>query len=110
MKYVRPDGIINGMFKDFFDPDTLHLFLDGIAEPAMELASPDSVTGPHLTNMPPSVTAHGDRWYSDGTCNWGRNIERLTRSQGDKDMALKAVAAITQDKCRSPLKPSSPDG
>ncbi|KAJ1140605.1 hypothetical protein NDU88_006954 [Pleurodeles waltl] len=81
--------------KDFYDLDALRLFLDGLEEHDMKFAPADSETASSLSIGPPTVAALRGHWYPNSARKRGRDMERLARSQSDRDKALKEVEAIT---------------
>ncbi|KAJ1205685.1 hypothetical protein NDU88_001113 [Pleurodeles waltl] len=100
--------------RDFFEPAELCSFLDGISAKPMDQDSKPCTTSPlllcdslqHADDDPSIFCSHS------ATHKRGRFLDRPPRSQDVRDVALQAVADITQgllrDKSRSPLKHTSP--
>ena len=109
----------DGRSKDFFDPDDLCLFLEGLTSQAIGTAtmnpqSPSDDPSSAEPPLPSPTTSDSRRCNDGGKHGRGRDAERLPRSEDGRDLALQAVTALTHDqrrgKCRSPLKPTIPDG
>ncbi|KAJ1130421.1 hypothetical protein NDU88_008774 [Pleurodeles waltl] len=101
----------DGISKNFYKPDILCTFLDGLTERDTDLTL---LVPEHALRPSPSPgSVCGDRWCTDVTRHTGKDVERLGSSQVDRSMAVKAVVAITsdhnRDKSQSRLKPQKPD-
>ncbi|KAJ1120658.1 hypothetical protein NDU88_008820 [Pleurodeles waltl] len=95
---------------DFFDPEDLRLFQDGLLAQAMDMTSSASPSGPHSDSLTVPPPPDGRSRSNGGPHHTDRDPEKLLRPHGDRDQALQAVAHHTQppdrDKPCSPLKPT----
>ncbi|KAJ1120831.1 hypothetical protein NDU88_008980 [Pleurodeles waltl] len=103
----------NGVYKDFYNPEDLRIFLDSFQnqtkDPATSNRSQDTMED--NGHIPSSGLEKGNTdWYDSDNCSRGRDLERLTRAHDDRGQVPHAVAAHTQlserDKSRSQLKPT----
>ncbi|KAJ1196300.1 hypothetical protein NDU88_000171 [Pleurodeles waltl] len=102
----------NGASKDFYDPEDLRSFLDGLSFTDSSTSTPHRDTTAADQNTPSHDLALGGSGSDHQLplpCHKGRDLERLLHSHNNKGQALHAVALHTQvadrDKSRSPLKP-----
>ncbi|KAJ1200491.1 hypothetical protein NDU88_004315 [Pleurodeles waltl] len=105
----------NSVYKDFYNPEELRLFLDSFQHQPMDSIStsrPQDASGDDEVSgtFPPGLEKESTTQYDANTCQRGRDLERLARSHDDRGQVLHAVAVHTQlserDKFRSPLKPT----
>ncbi|KAJ1215648.1 hypothetical protein NDU88_003256 [Pleurodeles waltl] len=101
-----------GQSKGFYDMEDMHLFLDGLMATAMDLNP--SILPSELLEDPlgtqSSYTPEDGCNSGDGMSRHrGRDLERLSRPQSDRNQTLLAVAQHIQppdrDKTCTPLKP-----
>ncbi|KAJ1134862.1 hypothetical protein NDU88_001308 [Pleurodeles waltl] len=105
----------NGVSRDFFDPDDLQVFLEGLPNQTQSTDTASPIRSQDLLGSLPSVT-HSTPAPEDmgrtsaGPQPRGRDLERLMKSHDDRGQVLQAVAMHMQiadrDKSRSPLKPT----
>ncbi|KAJ1161673.1 hypothetical protein NDU88_002156 [Pleurodeles waltl] len=104
----------NGVFKDFYNPKELRLFLDSFQPQPMDptiTSRPHDISGDNEGNgaFPSGMEKVNTALYDTDASQRGRDMERLAKSHDDRGQVLHAVAAHTQlserDKSRSPLKP-----
>ncbi|KAJ1177597.1 hypothetical protein NDU88_002850 [Pleurodeles waltl] len=102
----------NGISKNFYDPEDLRSFLDGLSltdsstlTPHRDMMTTDQNTP--LQDLAPGGS--GSDHQSVILCPRGRDLERLLHSHDDRGQVLHVVALHTQvadrDKSCSPLKP-----
>ncbi|KAJ1148909.1 hypothetical protein NDU88_001733 [Pleurodeles waltl] len=105
----------NGVSKDFYDPEDLQMFLDGLQHQIQSMDREPS-TRPldplgTLSGVASSASAPEDKGRpATDSHPRGRDLERLTKSYDDRGQVLQVVAMHTQiadsDNSRSPLKPT----
>ncbi|KAJ1210477.1 hypothetical protein NDU88_005841 [Pleurodeles waltl] len=102
----------NGASKDFYDPEDLRSFLDGLSLTDSSTSTPHRDTTVADQNTPSHDLAPGGSGSAHQIslpCPRGRDLERLLHSHDDRGQVLHAVALHAQladrDKSRSPLKP-----
>ncbi|KAJ1101661.1 hypothetical protein NDU88_006727 [Pleurodeles waltl] len=102
----------NGVSQDFFDPEDLRSFLDGLQPmDTSVLLSHQDIPVPDQNTLPQGSApgASGTDRHSTVSHPRGRDLERLMTSHDDRGQVLHAVALYTQvadrDKSCSPLKP-----
>ncbi|KAJ1181044.1 hypothetical protein NDU88_006255 [Pleurodeles waltl] len=106
----------NGASKDFYDPEDLRSFLDGLSLMDSSTPTPHRDTMVADQNTPSHDLAPGGSWSVHQpplSYPRGRDLERLLNNHDDRGQVLQAVALHTQvadrDKSRSPLKaPAEP--
>ncbi|KAJ1110500.1 hypothetical protein NDU88_007851 [Pleurodeles waltl] len=98
--------------KDFYDPEDLRSFLDGLSLTVSSTLTPHRDMMATDQNTPSQDLApgrSGSGHQSALPCPRGRDLERLLHSHDNRGQVLHAVALHTQvadrDKSRSPLKP-----
>ncbi|KAJ1170900.1 hypothetical protein NDU88_002771 [Pleurodeles waltl] len=99
----------NGVSKDFYNPEDLQIFLDGLQPQSMDTATPDWPLRPSSddrSTSPPTTNKGGpDRFEPDHRLR-GRDLERFAKTHDARVQVLQAVALHTQlsdrDKSRSP--------
>ncbi|KAJ1113992.1 hypothetical protein NDU88_002232 [Pleurodeles waltl] len=101
----------NGISKDFYDPEDLRSFLDGLSLTDSSTLSPHRdmmATDPNISSQDLAPGESGSGYQSVIPCPRGRDLERLLHSHDDRGQVLHAVALHTQaadrDKSCSPLK------
>ncbi|KAJ1155904.1 hypothetical protein NDU88_008629 [Pleurodeles waltl] len=107
---------LDGKSRDFFEPMDLCSFLDGLSIEPMDHDPAAFTTSPPLLcdSILYGEADHSDFRIHTATHKRGRILDRPPRSKDGRDMALQAVADITQgplrdrDKSLSPLKSKSP--
>ncbi|KAJ1162629.1 hypothetical protein NDU88_003097 [Pleurodeles waltl] len=104
----------NGVSKDFYDPEDLRLFLDGLQHQTQSMDTASSIQPQDPLGPLPGVTSSASAPEDTGRPTTdshprGRDQERLTKSYDNRGQVLEVVAMHTQiadrDKSRSPLKP-----
>ncbi|KAJ1199166.1 hypothetical protein NDU88_003006 [Pleurodeles waltl] len=102
----------NGASKDFYDPEDLRSFLDGLSLTDSSTLTPHRDRMVADQNNPSHDRAPGGSGSAHQLslpCPKGQDLERLLHSHDDRGQVLHAVALHTQvadrDKSRSPLKP-----
>ncbi|KAJ1123096.1 hypothetical protein NDU88_001569 [Pleurodeles waltl] len=102
----------NGVSKDFYDPEVLRSFLDGLS--LMGTSNPipprdPMVADQNTSSQDPSPGGSGSARHPPLSHPRGRDLERLINSHDDRGQVLHAVVLHTKvadrDKSRSPLKP-----
>ncbi|KAJ1163147.1 hypothetical protein NDU88_003610 [Pleurodeles waltl] len=103
----------NGESRDFYDPEDLGAFLEGLKDQTQSMDMTTQIPQ-DLRGLPPSTThsTHASETGgrpTEGPQVRGRDLERLKKSHDDRGQVLQAVALYTQisdrGKSRSPLKP-----
>ncbi|KAJ1193510.1 hypothetical protein NDU88_002807 [Pleurodeles waltl] len=105
----------NGVSKDFYDPDDLRVFLDGLQHQTQSMDTASSIWPQDPLGLLPGVASSASAPEDTGRPATGfhpreKHLERLMKSSDDRGQVLQAVAMHTQiadrDKSCSPLKPT----
>ncbi|KAJ1217766.1 hypothetical protein NDU88_005356 [Pleurodeles waltl] len=101
----------NGTSKDFYDPEDLRSFLDGLSLIDSSTSTPHQdamATDQNFSSQELEPGGSGSAHQTLLRCPRGRDLERLLHSHNDRAQVLNAVALHTQvadrDKSHSPLK------
>ncbi|KAJ1214322.1 hypothetical protein NDU88_001941 [Pleurodeles waltl] len=104
----------NGELRDFYDPEDLRVFLEGLQNQTQSMDTvthiPQDKLGPLLSATLPAPALSLWAGPLPDSDSRGRDRERLTKSHDNRGQVLQAVAMHTQiadmDKSCSPLKPT----
>ncbi|KAJ1121982.1 hypothetical protein NDU88_000490 [Pleurodeles waltl] len=105
----------NGVSRDFYDPEDLQVFLEGLQNQTQSMDTASSIwtqdpLGPLQSVALSAPTPEDMGQTTAGSHPRGRDLERLTNSHDDRGQVVQAVAMHNQiaasDKSCSPLKPT----
>ncbi|KAJ1192383.1 hypothetical protein NDU88_001690 [Pleurodeles waltl] len=104
----------NGESRNFYDPEDLRTFLEGLQDQTQSMEMPPNP--PQTTRSPLQSTSYPipapepEMRSTTDAQSRGRDFERLAKSYDDRGQILQAVVMHTQlserDKSHSPLKPT----